>query len=112
PARRSSTGGNGFIDVFWPRILLAEHKSAGRIIPPGAGEQSAAEKQAFDYINGGDITDAELPRYVMTSDFRSIQITDLEASPSSPDRTLTFLTIDLPDYFEKLLFLAEGHRVE
>lgn len=111
-ARRATTGQTGRIDVFWPRVFLAEHKSAGKLHPAKNGEQSDAEKQAFDYLHGGNITDQEFPRYVATSDFRLIQITDLEATPDSENRTVTFETIDLPDEYEKLLFLADGHTPE
>ena len=30
-ATRASTGGRGRIDLFWPGVLIAEHKSAARI---------------------------------------------------------------------------------
>lgn len=29
-AKRESTGGRGRIDMFWPRLLIVEHKSAGK----------------------------------------------------------------------------------
>lgn len=109
-ARRATTGRVGRIDVFWPTVVLAEHKSAGRIGAPTGGERSAAEVQAFDYLTGGDISDVEYPRYVMTSDFATIQVTDLEAAPDGPGRTFTFPTVELPDHYDTLLFLAEGHK--
>lgn len=71
-ARRASTGKTGFIDVFWPRIMLAEQKSGGRLVTPEDGGPSNAETQAIDYLNGGDITAAEFPRWVITSDFHTI----------------------------------------
>ena len=36
-------GNTGFIDLFWPGVLIVEQKSAGR-------DLVKAEKQAFDYI--------------------------------------------------------------
>lgn len=106
PARRASTGKTGFIDVFWPGVMLAEQKSGGKLTVAADGERSNAEEQAFDYLNGGDVTEAEFPRYVLTSDFASIQVTDLEAPMGDPGRTLTFNTADFADHFERLLFLA------
>lgn len=106
PARRASTGKVGFIDVFWPGVILAEQKSGGKLTVASDGERSNAEEQAFDYLNGGDVTEAEFPRYVLTSDFASIQITDLAAPMGDPARTITFATADLADHFERLLFLA------
>ena len=61
--------GMGRIDVFWPGLLLAEHKSAG-------ADLDAAFQQAADYFEG--LTDKELPRYVIVSDFRRIVLHDLE----------------------------------
>lgn len=105
-ARRASTGKNGSIDVFWPKLMLAEQKSGGKLLTPEDGGQSNAEIQAFDYLNGGSISEAEFPRYVVTSDFRKIQVTDLEIPHGQVDRTLTFTTAELPDHVEDLSFLA------
>lgn len=110
PSRRASTGNTGFIDVFWPGLFLAEQKSGGALRHTADGEWSNAEDQAFDYLNGGDITDAEMPRYVMTSDFTKLQVTDLEAPLGDPSRTVTFAVEDLADNYEKLLFLAGYQR--
>ena len=59
-ARRSSTGGSGFIDVIWPGMLLAEHKSRGE-------DLGKAIDQALDYLDS--LADHELPRLVVASDF-------------------------------------------
>ena len=59
-AARFSGSQHGRIDVFWSGVLLAEHKSAGR-------DLEAAFAQATDYFAG--ISDAELPRHVLVSDF-------------------------------------------
>src|SRR6056297_1075008 len=53
-------GDPGFIDLFWPGVLLAEHKSRGRNL-------DAAYGQAMRYFPG--LKDEELPRYVIVSDF-------------------------------------------
>lgn len=111
-ARRASTGAHGFIDVFWPGVVLAEQKSGGKIVAPQGAGRSNAEDQAFDYLNGGDITPAEFPRYVVTSDFATIQVTDLEAPPGEPARTVTFATADLAANFRCLLFLAGYEQLD
>jgi hypothetical protein len=106
PARRADTGRRGFIDVFWPRMMLAEHKSSGKIVAPTDGGQSNAEEQAWAYLQGGDIADDELPRYVVTSDFQTIQLTDLEIPAGEPGRTITFDTTDIADHVEAFAWLA------
>lgn len=63
-AARFGRPGMGRIDVFWPGLLLAEHKSAG-------ADLTAAYTQATDYFAG--IPDPELPRYVVVSDFARIR---------------------------------------
>jgi hypothetical protein len=62
-------GGQGFIDVLWKGVMLAEHKSKGRSL-------DKAFVQAKDYFPG--LKDAELPRYVVVSDFEKIRLSDLE----------------------------------
>lgn len=52
---------SGFMDLFWPRVLLVEQKSA-RLDLDKAGVQ------ALDYIDG--LPQAEQPRYVLTCDFQ------------------------------------------
>ncbi|MFA6311293.1 MAG: DNA methyltransferase [Sterolibacterium sp.] len=66
---RLKHAGLGRIDVFWPGLLLAEHKSAG-------ADLDAAFQQAADYFEG--LTDKELPRYVVVSDFQHVHLHDLE----------------------------------
>ncbi|MFN7572113.1 MAG: DNA methyltransferase [Betaproteobacteria bacterium] len=61
--------GAGRIDVFWPGVMLAEHKSAG-------ADLDAAFTQASDYFAG--LADAELPQYVVVSDFQRIRVYDLD----------------------------------
>lgn len=72
PVKKLS-GHYGAIDLFWKRMLLVEHKSAGQ-------DLSRAQSQAFDYIqaliNEGRL--AEIPRYVIVSDFARIALYDLE----------------------------------
>ena len=59
----------GFIDVFWPGMLLVEQKSAGR-------NQDRAYTQALDYFEG--LRDRDLPKFVLTCDFQSFTLHDLK----------------------------------
>ena len=106
PARRSDTGGQGYIDAFLPGHYLIEQKSEGLIKRPKGAERSNAEQQAEAYLTGGDITSAQMPRYVVTSDFATIQVSDLSAPRTSPVRTKTVRTADLADHVEMFLFLT------
>ena len=63
-------GGNqGFIDLFWPGMLIVEHKSRGR-------DLEKAHTQAMDYFPG--IKEKDLPKYVLISDFEKFKLYDLE----------------------------------
>jgi hypothetical protein len=70
---KNLSGDYGHIDLFWPGILLVEHKSLGK-------DLGKAESQAFRYIR--DLLSAgrqdEVPRYVIVSDFARIALHDLE----------------------------------
>lgn len=100
-AARASTKRAGRIDVFWPRVLIAEHKSAG------AMKGDSAEKQATDYLLGGDITPEEYPRYIITSDFVTLRLTDLEGEPGA--QTLTIPLTALSTHVEEFTWIA-GYR--
>ncbi len=83
-AKRTSTSGDGRIDLFWPGALVWEHKSAGKSL-------NDAEAQALDYLD--DLDQANSPEVVITSDFQSIGILDLTAdAPKAHTIALT----DLP----------------
>lgn len=88
-------GKGGFIDVFWPGMMIAEQKSAGK-------DLAAAELQAMDYL--AKIPDAEMPRYVVTCDFANFRIRDLEAP--NGEQPVTFGLEDLPTECERLGFIA------
>jgi type I restriction-modification system DNA methylase subunit len=92
-AKRESTGGRGRIDMFWPRLLIVEHKSAGKNL-----EQ--AEGQALDYLES--IDQEEWPIYVLTSNFHSMRIKNLETNEPSYE----FPLIDLVMEIDRFGFLA------
>ena len=94
-ATRASTGNKGRIDVFMPRVMIVEHKSLGK-------DQGNAHEQALDYLNGGDITQAEFPRYIVSCDFNEIELRDLE----SDDPALRFPLKDLAKHVQRFAFLG------
>ncbi|WKZ27745.1 MAG: N-6 DNA methylase [Candidatus Dojkabacteria bacterium] len=63
----------GYIDLFWPKVLLAEAKSKGK-------DLVKAKEQAISYLHG--IEDSELPQYILTSDFDAMSLLDLESGES------------------------------
>lgn len=93
-ARRSSTGGGGFMDLLWPGMLLAEHKSAGENL-------DEAIDQALDYVESLD--DREMPRLVVVSDFARMKILDLE---DEAPQAFEFPLADLPREVDRFLVLA------
>jgi hypothetical protein len=68
-AVRTSTAGRGAIDLFWPRMLVVEHKSAGKSLDD-------AIDQALDYLDSVD--QRELPLFVIRRDFARFKVRDLE----------------------------------
>lgn len=92
--KRSSTGSLGYIDALIPGLALIEMKSAGK-------DLVAAEMQALDYING--LPDPEVPRWVLTSDFRRIRLLDLHAEN---DGVQEFTLAELRAQADKLAFFA------
>jgi hypothetical protein len=72
PAKRIS-GTYGFIDLLWRGVLLVEHKSFGE-------DLGKAKAQAFNYIQdlANEGRHAEIPRYIIISDFARIALHDLE----------------------------------
>lgn len=59
----------GRIDLFWKGTLLVEHKSRGKNL-------DKAYTQALDYFPG--LKEAELPKYILISDFEIFKLYDLE----------------------------------
>ena len=81
----------GFIDLFWKGVLLVEQKSAGR-------DLTQARHQAFSYFPG--LTDADLPRYLLLSDFQTFELYDLDE-----DESVAFTLADLPQHVENFGFI-------
>ena len=94
-AKRASTGGRGYIDALVPGMCLVEMKSKGK-------DLERAEAQALDYMD--DLTEAEQPRWIITSDFFNFRVLDLHADEGSDLETFTLE--ELPAHVEALAFLA------
>ena len=92
-AERTSTGGRGRIDLYWPGVLVAEHKSAGR-------DLEAAENQALDYLDS--IDQDNFPGVVITSDFARMRILDLGGDGTPYE----FPTRDLVKEIDRFAFIA------
>lgn len=85
---------DGRIDLFWPGLILAEHKSRGE-------DLDKATVQAFGYL--GKMPQQELPQYIIVSDFARFKLFDLtQATPTE----LEFSLAQLPEMVETLSFLA------
>ncbi len=71
PVGGSRMGASGFIDLLWKGTILVEHKSRGKSL-------DKAFQQAKDYFPG--LKEAELPRYILVSDFENFRLYDLETN--------------------------------
>ncbi|HLW71894.1 MAG TPA: type IIL restriction-modification enzyme MmeI [Candidatus Binataceae bacterium] len=99
PVRKIS-GDFGFIDLFWPAVVLVEHKSFGK-------DLGRAESQAFRYIQdlAREGRADESPRYVIVSDFARLTLHDLEPGEQSAAR-LEFPLADFHQHIRSFAFLA------
>ncbi len=89
-------GGRGFIDLFWPGVLIVEQKSAGR-------DLTAAYEQAAEYFDA--LPAREHPRFILVSDFRTFELHDLDER-----ETAAFPLADLPRHVEKFGFVLGVQR--
>ncbi len=93
---RASTAGRGYIDALVPGVAVIEMKSAGR-------DLEQAERQALDYLDA--LTDAEMPRWVITSDFRQMRVLDLDA-PAEVEPLAEFPISEFALNADRLAFFA------
>ncbi len=87
---------SGFIDLFWPGVLLVEQKSAGR-------DLRRAYEQAGEYFEA--LPDRERPRFILVSDFRTFELHDLDERG-----TVVFPLADLPAHVESFGFILGVQR--
>ena len=87
---------SGFIDLFWPGVLLVEQKSAGR-------DLNAARDQAGTYFDA--LQERDRPRYQLLCDFQTFQLLDRDESEET-----RFALADLPQHVEKFGFIIGVQR--
>ncbi len=83
---------NGRIDAFWKGVLLIEHKSAH-------ADLDRAFAQAADYFDG--LSEKDLPRYILVSDFQRFRLFDCEAG-----HEWAFALKDLHKHIKRFAFIA------
>ena len=81
----------GYIDLFWPGVLLVEHKSAGLV--------ATAEPQIQQYLES--LPPRELPKYLIACDFETFELTELESGKSQ-----RFALEELPNRIDLFGFIA------
>ena len=95
-------GNTSQIDVFYPGVLIGEHKKRGCTDK----EFDEAKKQAVEYVQ--DFARAgkqhELPKFIVLSDFETIIIYKIEIGYEKP--FARFKTVDLTKNIDSLMFLA------
>ncbi len=87
---------SGFIDLFWPGVLLVEQKSAGR-------DLRKAYEQAGEHFDA--LPDRERPRYILVSDFQTFELHDLDEREA-----VAFPLADLPAHVESFGFILGVQR--
>ncbi len=87
---------HGYIDLFWPRVLIVEQKSAGRDLEKAYG-------QAGEYFDA--LPEIERPGHILVSDFQTFELHDLD------EREYTVFSLaDLPAHIEKFGFILGLRR--
>ena len=87
---------SGFIDLFWPDILIVEQKSEGRDLEVAYG-------QAGEYFDS--LPERDRPRYILVSDFQSFELHDLDEGEQT-----SFALVDLPSHVEEFGFILGVQR--
>ena len=87
---------SGFIDLFWPGVLIVEQKSAGRDLARAYG-------QAGEYFDA--LPERDRPRYILVSDFQSFELHDLDEREK-----VSFPLANLPAHVEAFGFILGVQR--
>ena len=87
---------SGFIDLFWPSVLLVEQKSAGR-------DLAVARDQAGTYFDA--LPERDRPRYQLLCDFQTFELLDRDEREET-----RFALTDLPQHVEKFGFIIGVQR--
>ena len=91
-------GNKGFIDCFWPGLLIIEHKSLGKNL-------DMAYEQLLDYT--WSLSASQTPRYAIVSDFQRIKLIDFDEK-TNIDIPLSELDKHIPDFH----FIYEKSDIE
>lgn len=91
------SGNTGFIDLFWPQVLLVEQKSKGR-------DLAAARNQAEEYFIS--LKENERPRFILACDFQTFDLYDLDENTE-----FSFPLHELPDHVERFGFIMGVQKV-
>ncbi len=86
----------GFIDLFWPAVLLVEQKSAGKNL-------DLAQSQALDYVLG--LKERDEPKFVLTCDFQRFRLLELETR-----QEIKFTLPELHKHVEAFAFMLGVQR--
>ncbi len=86
----------GYIDLFWPGVLIVEHKSAGHNL-------KTAYEQASEYFDA--LPEHERPRYILVSDFQNFELYDLDER-----QHVVFQLGDFPTHVESFGFILGVQR--
>ena len=90
-------GRQGFVDLFWPGMLLVEQKSRGKSL-------DAAFQQALDYFPG--IAERDLPQIIIVCDFARFRVHRLATG-----ETVEFALKDLHKHIRLFGFIA-GYKAQ
>ena len=86
----------GFIDLFWPGVMIVEQKSGGR-------DLLKAQGQAFEYFDW--LADKDKPRFILTCDFQRWRLLDLETNIET-----RFTLAELHKHIEAFAFILGRQR--
>ena len=87
---------SGFIDLFWPGVLIVEQKSEGRDLEVAYG-------QAGEYFDS--LPERDRPRYILVSDFQSFELHDLDEGEQT-----SFALVELSSHVEAFGFILGVQR--
>lgn len=91
----------GFVDLFWPGMLLVEHKSRGK-------DLDRAFQQALDYFPG--LPERDLPQIIIVCDFARFRIHRL-GTGGKDGETIEFALKDLHKHIRLFGFIA-GYKAQ
>ena len=87
---------SGYIDLFWPGVLIVEQKSEGRDLTKAYGQAS----KYFDAL-----AEHQKPRFILVSDFQTMELHDLDER-----RVVSFPLNDLAAHVELFGFILGVKR--